>query len=55
MHLVRRVPFQQDLKQLSVPFERPRTAVMRMSTEFHRLADEIWTLLHSENTQARGN
>ena len=33
------------LREVIVPFARPREPEMRMLPEFHRLADEIWRLL----------
>jgi NitT/TauT family transport system ATP-binding protein len=37
------------IKQIEVPFERPRNASIRTTPEFHHMADEIWTLLREEN------
>ncbi len=33
------------LREIVVPFARPRESEMRTLPEFHRLADEIWRLL----------
>ena len=33
------------LREITVPFARPRESEMRTLPEFHRLADEIWRLL----------
>jgi NitT/TauT family transport system ATP-binding protein len=37
------------LREIAVPFPRPRHAELRTDPAFHRLADEIWLLLRKEH------
>jgi NitT/TauT family transport system ATP-binding protein len=40
------------LREIVVPFARPREPEMRTLPEFHRLADEIWRLLRREGSDS---
>jgi NitT/TauT family transport system ATP-binding protein len=38
-------------KEILTPFERPRTLDLKRTPEFHRITDEIWTLIEEERSK----
>lgn len=39
-------------KEILTPFERPRTLDLKRTPEFHRITDEIWTLIEEERNKS---